>query len=268
MGLSANTKSRPNPSPNKPPTAISIEEKPKKASGTEADHVKDSVDSEQVFEEEIRTLDVDLPQRYGVNFLAGYFSEVLVRTKDLTSAKVRLSASILFGMIIGWAAHNSLNASANSDFSEVAQSAIDAHVFYTADSKHAVEVSVKYKTQLRNWIKKNLESELEPVNLSKFNYALLGGRVLPLKGKLAGQYMYQNNRNKSRLTIYMSNYVQDSNAGKQPHCEKIEGSGNASLSVCGWKKADLIFYVVANLPTSEISQVADRIKKLMPKKKT
>jgi len=138
---------RPDPSPIKPTTAISIEEKPKTASLTEGDQVKEAEDNEQVFEKEIRTLDVDLPQRYGVNILTGYFSEVAARSKDLVSAKVRLSASILFGMIIGWAAHNSFNASANIDFSEVAQSAIDAHVFYAADSKHAVEVSVKYKMQ-------------------------------------------------------------------------------------------------------------------------
>ena len=215
----------------------------------------------------VRELDVDLPRHSRITGFGEIFSSIFVQLTDLASDNMKLIASIFVGVVIGWTTHNAVNAFTDSSSPEVAQLAIDAHLFYSAESKHAVEVSAKNRKHLRRWIKSKLKSELEPVNLQKFGYELMGGRVLPVKGKLAGQYMYKSTNDGSKLTIYMSTYLQDSSS-LDLNCENIDTSSEAPLSVCGWEKENIVFYVISNQSTIGLREISTRVKALMPKKKT
>lgn len=179
--------------------------------------------------------------------------------------KLHLVALLLIGLIGGWFLHDNLDAFAGNSLAGVAQFAVDAHQLYTKDSRHGVEVSVRNSKHLRSWMKSQLKTNVDPVNLEKHGYKLLGGRVLPVKGTIAGQYMYKNKKDKSKLTILVSSYVQDTQ-NTIPKCKNIELENKTMLNVCGWKKSDLIYYVVTSKPTEEVNILATAIKKNMPKK--
>ncbi|MFV2057453.1 MAG: hypothetical protein ACC707_13350 [Thiohalomonadales bacterium] len=215
---------------------------------------------------EIRELDIDLPRHFRFTAFSDLFSNGVTRLKKIASGNMKVVASLVVGVIVGWTTHNVVNAYTRNNSPEVAQSAIDAHIFYAAESEHAVEVSAKHKKHLRDWIKFNLKTALEPVNLKKFGFDLMGGRILPLKGKLAGQYMYSNSSDELRLTIYMSAYLQDT-SGTQLKCEIVDKSDDLPLSACGWRKEKIVYYVISNLSIEKMQEISLRVKSLMPKKK-
>jgi anti-sigma factor RsiW len=91
----------------------------------------------------------------------------------------------------------------------LAQQAIAAHVVYTPEVAHPVEVDGKQEAHLVKWLSKRLNGEVRPPHLSELGYELVGGRLLPAGDGPAAQFMYQDAHGQ-RLTLYVQRDAKDS----------------------------------------------------------
>ena len=78
-----------------------------------------------------------------------------------------------------------------------------AHLVYSPEVRHPVEVEAKEKDHLVKWLSKRLGTNLRVPLLSSEGFELLGGRLLPGNDGPVAQFMYQEASGK-RLTLYVT----------------------------------------------------------------
>lgn len=119
----------------------------------------------------------------------------------------RIAAAIGFmsvGSLFGWQA-NTLFIAENHEQQiqhHLMRPANFAHVVYTAEKRHPVEVSAEKEQHLINWLSKRLYTKIKAPDLAQYGYALMGGRLLPSTNRMAAQFMYQSVKGK-RITLYV-----------------------------------------------------------------
>ena len=87
--------------------------------------------------------------------------------------------------------------------SGLARQAAIAHVVYSPEVRHPVEVGAEQEAHLVAWLSKRLGKPVHPPHLGKLGYDLIGGRLLPGQSGPVAQFMYQDVAGK-RLTLYVS----------------------------------------------------------------
>jgi anti-sigma factor RsiW len=134
----------------------------------------------------------------------------------------RLVAGIAIAMAggaVGWLLHEQVdplgvahlpgpdngigNANANAAALALARQAAIAHVVYSPEVRHPVEVGADQEDHLVAWLSKRLGTPVRPPKLGKLGYELIGGRLLPGQSGPVAQFMY-NNASGQRLTLYVS----------------------------------------------------------------
>jgi anti-sigma factor RsiW len=85
----------------------------------------------------------------------------------------------------------------------LARQAAIAHVVYSPEVRHPVEVGAEQEAHLVAWLSKRLGKPVHPPHLGKLGYDLIGGRLLPGQRGPVAQFMYQDVAGK-RLTLYVS----------------------------------------------------------------
>jgi anti-sigma factor RsiW len=78
-----------------------------------------------------------------------------------------------------------------------------AHLVYSPEVRHPVEVEAKDQDHLVKWLSKRLGTQLKIPVLSGDGFELLGGRLLPGNDGPVAQFMYQEATGK-RLTLYVT----------------------------------------------------------------
>ena len=84
-----------------------------------------------------------------------------------------------------------------------AHQAAIAHVVYSPDVRHPVEVGADQEAHLVTWLSKRLGTPIHPPRLAKLGYELVGGRLLPGQSGPVAQFMYHDPGGQ-RLTLYVS----------------------------------------------------------------
>lgn len=84
----------------------------------------------------------------------------------------------------------------------LARTAAVAHVVYSPEVRHPVEVGADQEAHLVAWLSKRLGTSLKVPHLAPQGYALVGGRLLPGERGPAAQFMYQDSKGQ-RLTLYV-----------------------------------------------------------------
>lgn len=104
------------------------------------------------------------------------------------------------------------------------QEAARAHLVYSREVLHPVEVPAAEEKHLVAWLSKRLGTSLRVPSLTAQGYNLVGGRLLPTASAegAAAQFMYEN-RQGQRLTLY----VRSGDAGDDTAFH-FAGEGNAS----------------------------------------
>lgn len=114
-----------------------------------------------------------------------------------------LAAGTLFaGVAIGWLARGALSPQSPAGPS-FARQAATAHVVYSPEVRHPVEVGADQEDHLVKWLSKRLGTELRAPKLSPLGYELVGGRLLSGPQGPVAQFMYQDAKGQ-RLTLYCS----------------------------------------------------------------
>ena len=111
-------------------------------------------------------------------------------------------AWIALGGVIGWQSHAYNTASARSEGAMWARRAAIAHVVYSPEVRHPVEVGADQEAHLVAWLSKRLGTQLKVPHLGNLGYSLVGGRLLPGERGPVAQFMYQDGKGQ-RLTLYV-----------------------------------------------------------------
>lgn len=121
---------------------------------------------------------------------------------------LRVAGQALFGVVCvaaGWLGHLWLAGNtgpANDVSARLPQRAAVAHVVYTPEVRHPVEVGADQEAHLVQWLSKRLAVPVRAPGLSRHGFKLVGGRLLPGDDRPVAQFMYQNEAGK-RLTLYV-----------------------------------------------------------------
>jgi len=87
--------------------------------------------------------------------------------------------------------------------SSLSERAAIAHVVYSTEKLHPVEVGAEQESHLMHWLSKRVGHKLNIPKLSGYGYQLVGGRLLPGDKSAAAQFMYQTQTG-ARLTLYIT----------------------------------------------------------------
>jgi anti-sigma factor RsiW len=129
-----------------------------------------------------------------------------------------------------------------------AETALSAHVVYSAEVRHPVEVVAAEKDHLTSWLSKRLGHKITAPDLSSHGFHLIGGRLLHEDRKPAAQFMYEDAR-KRRLTVYVAN--------NQTHREtafRIEQT--SGYTTCYWLDENAGYAVAGELKPDELLPLA------------
>jgi anti-sigma factor RsiW len=111
------------------------------------------------------------------------------------------AAVFALGMAVGWQL-NSYSSDRQAESSTWARRAAIAHVVYSPEVRHPVEVGADQETHLVTWLSKRLGAQLKVPHLGELGYTLVGGRLLPGDRGPVAQFMYQDGKGQ-RLTLYV-----------------------------------------------------------------
>ncbi|WBY02048.1 anti-sigma factor [Ramlibacter tataouinensis] len=119
------------------------------------------------------------------------------------------AASVALAFVVGWLAHmqwggspGELLARGSRPLNDFGRQAVAAHVVYSPEVRHPVEVPAAQQEHLVQWLSKRLGRSLKVPDLSAQGYELVGGRLLPGEQGARAQFMYQNAR-AERITLYV-----------------------------------------------------------------
>jgi anti-sigma factor RsiW len=130
-----------------------------------------------------------------------------------------------------------------------------AHVVYSPEVRHPVEVDAKEHDHLVKWLSKRLDYPLKVPVLSQEGFELLGGRLLPGgEGQPVAQFMYQD-ANGKRLTLYVTR----SKKGDQVTAFRFAQEGN--VAVFYWIDNDCGYALSGELDKPALARVASLVYK-------
>jgi anti-sigma factor RsiW len=106
------------------------------------------------------------------------------------------------GALAGWQLRGDRPALASGDALLMARRAAIAHVTYSPEVRHPVEVGADQEPHLVAWLSKRLGVKLHVPKLDEAGLTLVGGRLLPGETGPVAHFMYQT-QNGRRLTMYV-----------------------------------------------------------------
>ncbi len=126
-----------------------------------------------------------------------------------------MAASVMLVFAVGWLAHRQFGEPASrmaylrpAPAQTFALQAAAAHVVFSPEVRHPVEVAAAQQDHLVQWLSKRLGKPLKVPLLTAQGYELVGGRLLPAEGGTHGlsgvraQFMFQNQAG-LRVTLYL-----------------------------------------------------------------
>lgn len=127
-----------------------------------------------------------------------------------------MAASVVLAFGLGWvlrgAGAGAPNGLARVEADFVRQAGV-AHVVYTPEQRHPVEVGASEQAHLAQWLSKRLGKPLKPPVLTTEGFELMGGRLLPGADGARAQFMYQH-ADGTRLTLYVGAVATGSVSGE------------------------------------------------------
>lgn len=119
---------------------------------------------------------------------------------------VRIAAAmgwLMIGGVLGALLQNQLTTPAPVGIeADLVRPAAFAHVVYTPERSHAVDVTADQEAYLVDWLSQRLHTEIRAPNLTGIGYHLVGGRLLPSTNRMAAQFMYEDAAGE-RITLYV-----------------------------------------------------------------
>lgn len=99
------------------------------------------------------------------------------------------AAAVLAAFVAGFGAGR-LPVAVDEDV--LARAGLQAHMLYTPEKIHPIEVAASDQPHLENWLSKRVGLPVAAPDLSASGLTLLGGRVAPVNGAAGALFMYEN----------------------------------------------------------------------------
>lgn len=130
--------------------------------------------------------------------------------------------------------------------------AMRAHMVYSPEVRHPVEVEAKDQEHLVKWLSNRLGLPLHVPVLSREGFELLGGRLLPDPDGPVAQFMYQDATGK-RLTLYVTR----NRKGDNLTAFRFAREGNVSTFY--WIDRDCGYALSGEIDKAALSKVASSV---------
>jgi anti-sigma factor RsiW len=146
-----------------------------------------------------------------------------VQRRFLPHSVAAAAAWMLLGGVIGAALQHELIPNRLPGIeADLIRPAAFAHVVYTPEVRHPVEITADQEVHLVNWLSKRLHTDIRAPNLSELGYHLVGGRLLPSTNRMAAQFMYEDGT-ASRITLYVrtGNWKNHETAFRYAHADGV-----------------------------------------------
>lgn len=133
---------------------------------------------------------------------------------------------------------------------ELTRDAALAHVVYSPEQRHPVEVEAAHADHLVAWLSKRLGSRLAAPDFSSEGFELLGGRLLPGGGGPVAQFMYQD-ADQRRVTLYIR---RDAKANGETGFRHAVENG---VEVFYWIDRDMGYALSGNIKHADMRRLAN-----------
>jgi anti-sigma factor RsiW len=136
----------------------------------------------------------------------------------------------------------------------LARLAATAHVVYSPEVRHPVEVPASEEEHLVNWLSKRLGTTLKAPKLAPLGYELVGGRLLSGPQGPVAHFMYQDGRGQ-RLTLYVSRQR------GEPRDTAFSFSQEDRVAVFYWVDGNFGYALSGEVRREQLLKVADVVYK-------
>lgn len=160
-------------------------------------------------------------------------------------------AWLALGGVAGWHLHE-YRAAGQFEATTWARRAAVAHVTYSPEVRHPVEVDAAEEAHLVRWLSKRLGASVKAPHLGDLGYSLVGGRLLPGDRGPVAQFMYQDGKGQ-RLTLYLRR-----DAGKQRETA-FRFSRERGVGVFYWIDGGLGYALSGEIDKPELLRVATAV---------
>lgn len=162
-------------------------------------------------------------------------------------------ALVLAGGALGWLVRGAMvPTTAEIALASLPQSARVAHVVYSQEVLHPVEVRAEQEAHLVKWLSKRLGANVRAPNLAGQGFSLVGGRLLPADDGPAAQFMYEDNQG-NRMTLYVRQ-----NRGGQTNTAFRYQEQDANRSFY-WVDGDLGYALTAAIDKPRLMKAANSV---------
>lgn len=158
---------------------------------------------------------------------------------------------IALGGVIGWGLRDYTDGQ-RTETSTWARRAAIAHVTYSPEVRHPVEVGADQETHLVNWLSKRLGAQVRAPHLGGLGYSLVGGRLLPGERGPVAQFMYQDAKGQ-RLTLYVRTNPEDTRE------TAFRFAQEKNVGVFYWLDGKLGYALSGELEKAELLRVANAV---------
>jgi anti-sigma factor RsiW len=162
-----------------------------------------------------------------------------------------VAASFAVGVALGWQLH-ARNAEQSSESLAWPRRAAIAHVVYSPEVRHPVEVGADQEAHLVSWLSKRLGTPLKIPRLGNSGYSLVGGRLLPGERGPVAQFMYQDGKGQ-RLTLYVR---VNPDASRET---AFQFSQERGVSVFYWLDRRLGYALTGEIDKAELLRIATAV---------
>ena len=166
---------------------------------------------------------------------------------------VAASAIFALGIGLGWLVRGTFIAPQMLPVS-LARLAATAHVVYSPEVRHPVEVRADEEEHLVNWLSKRLGTTLKAPKLGPLGYELVGGRLLSGPQGPVAHFMYQDARGQ-RLTLYVSKQK------GEPRDTAFRFSQEDRVSVFYWVDGNYGYALSGEVKREQLLKVAEVVYK-------
>ena len=156
---------------------------------------------------------------------------------------------IALGGIAGWFLHD-YRVERSGDTVAFAHRAVVAHIVYTPEVRHPVEVGAEQEAHLVAWLSKRIGGNLKIPQLASVGYHLVGGRLLPGNQGPVAQFMFQDGSGQ-RLTLYIRNGAAE---GKETAFRYAQERG---ISVFYWVDGRFGYAISGEINKDDLLRVAN-----------
>lgn len=169
----------------------------------------------------------------------------------------RVAAAALWmalGGLIGWQLHPAMVTIGSAEMltTQLVAPAAFAHVIYTPEVRHPVEVGGDQQEHMAKWLSKRLNTTIKVPDLTAQGYELVGGRLLPSTDRMAAQFMYQRGDG-LRVTLYSRHGAWDNKH------TSFQYASMDNTSVFYWIDGPLGFALVGDLSKQELFKLSESI---------